>query len=135
MRRYLGGAVHLVSTISRDPVVTASYRCTGAQLDPLLDVCNGSAIPQLVELSSRAQISAYLLAEYTGQLSVSIRALIAHGIMECRGDPNEPISFRHTSGRLWNDHYQLGVHNSSNSTWTLREFLLHYIHDAITAAK
>lgn len=112
-------------------VTTAGFHCTEAQLEPLLDVCDGSAVPSLADRSSRAHIAAYLLSECIDEVSVPTRALIIRGIMGCRGDPNEPISFRHTSRRFWNDRYRLGVHDDHTATWTLWEFLLHYIHGAM----
>jgi hypothetical protein len=105
----------------------AGFHCIEAQLRPLLDVCDGSALPQLKERRSRAQIAAHLLSEYADEIIVSARTLTARGIIGCRCDPNESVFLWNTSPRWWKHRYRPGMHDSRNAAWTVWEFLLHYI--------
>jgi hypothetical protein len=113
-------------------LVTAAHNCSEAQLRPLLDACDGSSSPQTEPVSS-AKVAAFLLSEYVGNKNAHARVPIARGIVACRPDPNEPISFSPSARQFWNYMYALGLNNARTSSWTLWEFLLHHLQELISA--
>ncbi|KAF4459825.1 P-loop containing nucleoside triphosphate hydrolase [Fusarium albosuccineum] len=112
-------------------LATAAHNCSKAQLQPLLDACDGLASPSNTKVISRARVAAFLLSEYVDEGGVHARVPIARGIAACQGNPNEAISFGYARAR-WESRYKFAK-DAHASSWSLWGFLLHYVRELMAS--